>query len=44
MSDISDFEDLPENAKNYVRRVEELIGKPIKMVGVGPKRNQTIFR
>ena len=44
LTGISDFEDLPEKARNYVYRVEELIGKPIKMVGVGPKRNQTIFR
>jgi len=44
LTGISDFEDLPEKAKIYVYRVEELIGKPVKMVGVGPKRNQTIFR
>ncbi len=44
LTGISDFDDLPEKAKNYVYRVEELIGKPVKMVGVGPKRNQTIFR
>jgi adenylosuccinate synthase len=41
---VSNFQDLPVNAQNYVSRVEELIGIPITAVGVGPKRSQTIFR
>jgi adenylosuccinate synthase len=41
---VNNFESLPANAQNYVRRIEQLIGKPITMVGVGPKRSQTIFR
>ena len=44
LTEINNFEDLPVNAQNYVRRIEELIGKPITFVGVGPKRSQTIFR
>jgi adenylosuccinate synthase len=44
LTEINSFESLPENAQNYVRRVEQLIGKPITFVGVGPKRSQTIFR
>ena len=44
LTEIKSFEDLPVNAQNYVRRVEEHIGKPITFVGVGPKRSQTIFR
>jgi adenylosuccinate synthase len=44
LTEASDFKDLPVNAQNYVRRVEEHIGKPITIVGVGPKRSQTIFR
>jgi len=44
LTEANDFEDLPVNAQNYVRRIEQLIGKPIIMVGVGPKRTQTIFR
>jgi adenylosuccinate synthase len=44
LSDVNDFHDLPENAQNYVCRIEELIGKPITVIGVGPKRSQTIFR
>ena len=44
ITDVSDFNDLPVNAQNYVCRVEELTGKPVTIIGVGPKRNQTIFR
>jgi adenylosuccinate synthase len=36
------FEELPENARSYVRRLEELAGCPIVMVSVGPRRDQTI--
>jgi adenylosuccinate synthase len=38
------FQQLPKNAQAYVRRIEEIIGKPIEMIGVGPKRSQTIIR
>ena len=38
------FKQLPKNAQAYVRRIEEIIGKPIEMIGVGPKRSQTILR
>jgi adenylosuccinate synthase len=36
------FEELPETARSYVRRLEELAGCPIVMVSVGPRRDQTI--
>ena len=36
------FDELPENARNYVKRLEELAGCPIVMVSVGPRRDQTI--
>lgn len=38
------FEDLPENARNYIQRLEELCGVPVSMVAVGPDRTQTIVR
>jgi len=38
------FEDLPENAKKYINRIEELVDVPIKIVSIGPKRSQTIVR
>jgi adenylosuccinate synthase len=36
------FEELPETARAYVRRLEQLAGCPIVMVSVGPRRDQTI--
>lgn len=38
------FEDLPPNAQAYVHRVEELIGVPIRWIGVGPGRRDIIYR
>ena len=37
-----EFSLLPVNAQNYVRRVEELMGDKISLVGVGPRRDQII--
>jgi adenylosuccinate synthase len=42
-TDIRRLEDLPERAKAYVRRLEELIGCPAGIVSVGPGREQTII-
>jgi adenylosuccinate synthase len=36
------FDDLPRNARAYVRALEELCGAPISAVGVGPGREQTV--
>ena len=44
ISDIRNYDDLPENAKKYIERVEDLIGAPIGIISVGPDREQTIFR
>ncbi len=41
---IRDFKDLPENAKKYLARVEELSGVKIKIVSVGPGREATIIK
>jgi adenylosuccinate synthase len=38
------FEELPKEAQQYVKRVETLIGAPIRMVSVGPERTATIMR
>ena len=37
------YDELPENCKRYISRVEEIIGCPISMVSVGPDREQNIF-
>ncbi len=41
---IRKFEDLPENAQNYVKFLEEQIGFPITMVSNGPAREDIIYR
>jgi adenylosuccinate synthase len=38
------FEELPREAQQYVKRIEQLIGAPIKMVSVGAERSATIMR
>jgi adenylosuccinate synthase len=38
------FEELPHEAQQYVKRVEQLIAAPIKMVSVGPERSATLIR
>ena len=35
--------DLPEKALSYVRRISELVGRPVEILSVGPDRVQTIF-
>ena len=35
-------EDLPLQARNYLERVSSLAGAPIALIGVGPRRDQTI--
>ena len=42
ISGVRRFEDLPDNARSYLRRIEELIEAPVKIVSVGPGRNETI--
>ncbi len=37
------FDELPENARNYLRRISELTATPISLISVGSKRSQTIF-
>jgi len=36
------WDELPEKAKAYARRLEELVGTPIVMLSVGPQRDQVI--
>lgn len=38
ISNITEFEELPDNAKAYVRKLEELTGVPVGMISVGPDR------
>jgi adenylosuccinate synthase len=44
ISNCATFESLPEAARNYVNYIEKHAGAPVKLVGVGPDRTQTINR
>ena len=41
---IKNYEDLPENCRNYIEFIEKEIGYPITMVSNGPGRHDIIFR
>jgi len=43
ISGMKNYDELPENAKNYIKRLEELVGVPITIVSVGANREQTII-
>jgi adenylosuccinate synthase len=40
---IRNFHDLPNNAKIYLKRIEKLLGIPIKYIGVGAERSAMII-
>ena len=44
LSEITCYEDLPENTKKYIALVESIVKVPLTILGVGPKRSQAIFR
>jgi adenylosuccinate synthase len=41
-SHVTSFDELPEKAKAYLRRLEELSGAPIGILSVGPRRDSTL--
>ncbi|NOX92760.1 MAG: adenylosuccinate synthase [Gammaproteobacteria bacterium] len=40
---VKNYDDLPENAKNYLKRIEEITETPIDIISTGPDRNETII-
>lgn len=44
ISNVRRFDDLPTEAKQYVKRLETLAGAPITMVSVGSERTATLIR
>jgi adenylosuccinate synthase len=40
---ITTWSDLPENARRYLKRIEELLETPLALVSVGPRRGETIY-
>jgi adenylosuccinate synthase len=46
-SDISScrtYDELPAAAKDYIKAIEDTTGVPVKIISVGPRRDQTIIR
>ncbi len=44
INDISNFDALPDNLKIYISYIENYLNIPIKIISLGPERNQTIIR
>ena len=42
LTKIKSYDQLPNNAKKYLRKIEDLLKVPISIISVGPKRDQTI--
>jgi len=40
---ITKWDDLPENAQKYIRKLEELSGAKVAILSTGPEREQTIY-
>jgi adenylosuccinate synthase len=38
------YDEFPENARRYIDRLEAVIGVPVVMLGVGPARDQLLWR
>ena len=43
ISNAKTYDDLPTNAKIYLKEIEKLVDIPIKIISVGPDREQTIY-
>ncbi len=44
IKDLSSYENLPENLKKFISYIEDYLSIPIKIISLGPERNQTIIR
>ena len=44
IEDLSNFEKLPHNLKKYISYIEDYLNLPIKIISLGPERNQTIIK
>ena len=44
INDLNTFETIPNNLKKYISYIEDYLDIPIKIISLGPERNQTIIR
>jgi len=40
---LREYDQLPENARNYLKRIEEITGTPVDIISTGPDREETIL-
>ena len=40
---ITQYADLPQNAKNYLKRIEEIVAVPIDVISTGAERSETVL-
>jgi adenylosuccinate synthase len=40
---VKSYDELPDNAKAYLKRIEDLLGVEISSISTGPDRNETII-
>lgn len=41
ISNIKSYDELPEKAKIYLSRIEEVVGSPIKFIGTGARKRKS---
>ena len=44
ISEIKNYDELPEKAKIYINAIEEYLGVPVDIISNGPGREQNIFK
>jgi adenylosuccinate synthase len=44
ISSVRSYNELPQAARCYVERIEELVGVPVHYIGVGPGRDALIYK
>ena len=44
LGEIRSWKNLPDAAKGYIIRIEEITGKPVSIISIGPERSQVILR
>lgn len=44
ISRVREYSQLPKAARDYVERIEELVGVPVHYIGVGPDRDALIYK
>ncbi len=44
ISKIRDYKNLPENARKFIEKIEEMVDTPISIIGIGPGREEAIIK